>query len=106
MHVLKQIHKFARIFKKQNKRVMNSKLTLTIEKALIERAKKYAKSKGRSLSDIVENYLKVIVKEENTNVIDSTPITSSLRGSFKAPNNYDYKKELSQQLSEKYLSHG
>ena len=82
---------------------MNTKLTLTIEQSLIDKAKKYAKGKGRSLSDIIENYLKVIVKEDTIKVIDSTPITSSLRGSFKAPNDFDYKKELSKGLSEKYL---
>ena len=82
---------------------MNTKLTLTIEQSLIEKAKQYAKGKGRSLSDIVENYLKVIIKDENTKVIDSTPIASSLRGSFKAPKGFDYKKELSKGLSEKYL---
>jgi len=82
---------------------MNTKLTLTIEQSLIEKAKHYAKSKGRSLSDIVENYLKVIIKEENIKVIDSTPIASSLRGSFKAPKDFDYKEELSKGLSKKYL---
>lgn len=82
---------------------MNTKLTLTIEQTLIEKAKHYAKGKGRSLSDIVENYLKVIIKEGNPKVIDSTPIASSLRGSFKAPKGFDYKKELSKGLSEKYL---
>ena len=82
---------------------MNTKLTLTIERTLIEKAKRYAKGKGRSLSDIVENYLKVIIKEETTKVIDPTPIASSLRGSFKAPKEFDYKKELSKGLSKKYL---
>ena len=82
---------------------MNTKLTLTIEQTLIEKAKHYAKGKGRSLSDIVENYLKVIIKEENIKVIDSTPIASSLRGSFKAPSGFDYKEELSKGLSKKYL---
>ncbi len=82
---------------------MNTKLTLTIEQSLIEKAKKYAKGKGRSLSDIVENYLKVIIKEENLKVIDSTPIATSLRGSFKAPKDFDYIKELSKGLSKKYL---
>ena len=65
---------------------MNTKLTLTIEKSLIDKAKKYAKGKGRSLSDIVENYLKVIIKDDTPKVIDSTPITSSLRGSFTVSN--------------------
>jgi hypothetical protein len=82
---------------------MNTKLTLTIEQSLIEKAKKYAKGQGRSLSDIVENYLKVIIKEENTKVIYQTPIASSLRGAFKAPKDFDYKEELSKGLSEKYL---
>jgi hypothetical protein len=81
---------------------MNTKLTLTIEQSLIEEAKRYAKGKGRSLSDLIENYLKVIIKENNTKVIDSTPIVSSLRGAFKAPKDMDYKKELSKRLSEKY----
>jgi hypothetical protein len=85
---------------------MNTKLTLTIEKSVIELAKHYAKGKGRSLSDIVENYLKVITKEEETKVIDSTPITSSLRGSFKAPKEFDYKEELRKELSKKYLPNG
>ncbi|MFW5657407.1 MAG: DUF6364 family protein [Bacteroidota bacterium] len=82
---------------------MNTKLTLTIEHTLIDKAKKYAKNEGRSLSDIIENYLKVIIKDDNTKVIDPTPIASSLRGAFKAPKDFDYKKELSKALSEKYL---
>ena len=82
---------------------MNAKLTLTIEHTLIDKAKKYAKDKGRSLSDIIENYLKVMIKDDNTKVIDSTPIASSLRGVFKAPKDFDYKKELTKGLSEKYL---
>ncbi len=82
---------------------MNTKLTLTIEQSLIDKAKKYAKSKGRSLSDIVENYLKVIIKEDNSKIIDSSPIASSLRGAFKAPKDFDYKTELTKGLSKKYL---
>lgn len=82
---------------------MNTKLTLTIEHTLIDKAKKYAKDKGRSLSDIIENYLKVIIKDDNPKVIDSTPIASSLQGAFKAPKDFDYKKELSKGLSEKYV---
>lgn len=82
---------------------MNTKLTLTIEQSIIEKAKQYAKGKGRSLSDIVENYLKVITKENDKRKAEITPITSSLRGSFKAPLSFDYKQELSKKLSEKYL---
>lgn len=83
---------------------MNTKLTLTIEKSVIEKAKQYANSKGRSLSSIIENYLKVITREETKTRVKLTPIVKSLKGSFKAPKNYDYKKELSKRLTEKYLS--
>jgi len=82
---------------------MNTKLTLTIEQSIIEKAKIYAKDKGRSLSDIIENYLKAITTEKETSE-DISPLISSLRGSFKAPESFDYKKELSKGLSEKYLA--
>lgn len=82
---------------------MNTKLTLTIERALIEKAKEYAKGKGRSLSDIVENYFKAIVKEGTVVNTETTPIADSLRGAFKAPEDFDYKKELTKALKEKYL---
>lgn len=82
---------------------MNTKLTLTIEQNIIEKAKEYAKMKGRSLSDMVENYFKAIIAENNIIVSDSTSITNSLRGSFKAPKDFDYKKELAKSLTEKYL---
>ncbi|MEN8139155.1 MAG: DUF6364 family protein [Bacteroidota bacterium] len=82
---------------------MNTKLTLTIEESLIEKAKTYAKGKGRSLSDLIENYLKVVIKEENISVDKNTPITNSLKGSFNMPKDYDYKKNISDRLTEKYL---
>ncbi len=82
---------------------MNTKLTLTIEQSIIERAKIYAKGKGRSLSDIIESYLKVITTEQRT-ADEISPLIKSLRGSFKAPESFDYKKELSKGLSEKYMS--
>lgn len=82
---------------------MNTKLTLTIEHTVIEKAKKYAKDKERSLSNLIENYLKALTKEDSSNEIELTPIVKSLKGSFAAPKNFDYKKELTNRLSEKYL---
>jgi hypothetical protein len=83
---------------------MNTKLTLTIEKDIIERAKNYAKEKNRSLSDIIENYLKALTEKEQKHKDKKlNPIVDSLRGSFKMPKNMDYKKELRNRLEEKYL---
>ncbi|WCO00285.1 DUF6364 family protein [Psychroserpens ponticola] len=83
---------------------MNTKLTLTIEREIIERAKNYAKEKNRSLSDIIENYLKILTKEEQKNKSKKlNPAVESLRGSFKMPKDMDYKKELKNRLEKKYI---
>ena len=82
---------------------MNTKLTLTIEGSIIEGAKKYAKDKERSLSDLVENYLKTLSKNDVQDKIEITPIVKNLKGSFNVPDDFDYKSELSKRLSEKYL---
>ena len=64
---------------------MDSKLTLNIDKDVARRAKLYARSKGRSLSDLVENYLKLLTK--NTSIEDSeyTPRVKSLLGCISLP---------------------
>ena len=82
---------------------MSTKLTLTIDESIIERAKKYAKSKENSLSNIIENYLKILVKDNTSKEIELTPIVKSLKGSFTFNSDFDYKKELTKRLSDKYL---
>ena len=83
---------------------MNTKLTLTIERSVIEKAKKYARNRERSLSDLIENYLKVLTTDDESK--DETELSTTLKalkGSFKMPKDFDYKKELIDRLSEKYL---
>lgn len=82
---------------------MSTKLTLTIDESIIESAKKYAKSKEKSLSNIIENYLKILVKDNISKEIELTPIVKSLKGSFTSNVDFDYKKELTKKLSDKYL---
>lgn len=83
---------------------MNTKLTLSIEQELIQKAKDYAKQKNLSLSDIIKNYLTILTQEEKKeNLITLTSIVKSLKGSFKMPANMDYKEELSKRLEQKYL---
>jgi predicted CopG family antitoxin len=83
---------------------MNSKLTLSIQKDVIEIAKEYAKKQNRSLSDIIENYLKLITKNEqmpSSHELD--PLIESLMGAFKAPADFNYKEELAKRREDKYL---
>lgn len=82
---------------------MNTKLTLTIDQSVINKAKRYAKDQGRSLSDMVENYFKAIVGDEDHDApIKDTPLTKSLRGSFK-DDGTDYKTALLEERAKKHL---
>jgi hypothetical protein len=80
---------------------MTTKLTLTIDDSVISIAKKYAKKKGKSLSDIVENYLMSLTSKEN-NEKRISPKVSKLIGVIRLPDNFDYKKELAKGLAKKY----
>jgi hypothetical protein len=82
---------------------MNTKLTLTIEKEVIEIAKEYAKEKGQSLSEMVENYFKfVTVNRSKIKEKQLSPQVRKLRGIIKAGGDFDYKKSLTEELSKKY----
>jgi hypothetical protein len=80
---------------------MDAKLTLTIDNQVISKAKKYAKSSGRSLSDLVENYLKNLTSADKGDR-DISPRVKSLMGSFKVPKDFDYRTELTDLLINKY----
>jgi hypothetical protein len=85
---------------------MNTKLTLTMDKSVIKQAKAYAEQQGRSLSAVVENYLKAVIKKEEIVKDDDelSPIIKSLmlRPKVELPDDYDYKKELEKVRDEKY----
>ena len=80
---------------------MTTKLTLTIDDSVIAIAKKYAKQRGKSLSDIVENYLMSLTSKENKEESIS-PRILKLMGMIELPDNFDYKKELAKGLAKKY----
>ena len=65
---------------------MQSKLTLRLEKPLIDQAKLYAENHGKSLSQIVADYFKVLTAATDgqaaSNEQPLPPITASLIGVF------------------------
>lgn len=80
---------------------MDTKLTLSLDKKVIEQAKKYAKKKNISLSKLIEAYLsKTSFQEKDEPVI--SPLVKSLSGILKLPKGFDRKKGYSDYLSEKY----
>lgn len=80
---------------------MTTKLTLTVEKSIIERAKLYAKNTGRSLSELIENYLETITQESSEDKL--SPKLKKIVGAVKLPKNFDEKEELRSYLENKHL---
>lgn len=97
------IEDLIRIFTRKITRIVVTKLTLTIDDSVISVAKKYAKNKGKSLSDIVENYLMSLTTQEIKNEPIS-PRILKMMGCIDLPQDYDYKKTLTEGLSRKYKS--
>lgn len=82
---------------------MNTKLTLTIDKHVIEKAKEYAKEKGQSLSNLVENHLKLLAQNKRqVSENELSPRIKRLRGILKVEPYFDYKQFLAEELSKKY----
>ncbi len=69
-----------------------SKLTLSIDDAVVEKAKRYAKSRRVSVSKLVEGYLDLVSNSFQTPA--DTPVLSSLRGTLKRANVRDHKRYL------------
>jgi hypothetical protein len=85
---------------------MNTKLTLSLEKEVIEQAKIYAKGTGRSLSEMVESYFKNLTSKEEKNNSAGTDIEEQLKkitGIVTLPSDFDEKKAIQEYLEEKYL---
>ena len=80
---------------------MTTKLTLTIEQDVIKKAKTYAHKNGRSLSELIENYLKTLVNKEKDSK-EISPKVKRLVGSVKLPKNFDYKKTLEEEIIKKH----
>ena len=80
---------------------MNTKLTLNLDKRVIEEAKAYARSQKISLSRLIESYLASLVKKERDD-IQITPLVESLSGVISLEKDYDFKKEYSEHLAKKH----
>lgn len=80
---------------------MSTKLTLTVDQTIIENAKKYAKSTGRSLSEIIEKYLASLTTVEKNEQLSSK--LKSIVGAVNLPKDFDEDKERRSYLENKHL---
>jgi hypothetical protein len=81
---------------------MVAKLTLTIDKDVVDKAKKYAKRKNRSVSKLVEEYLNTVSTSESLSAVPDSivgDITDQITGMFRN----DYQGQEYQNLLEDAL---
>lgn len=84
---------------------MDTKLTLKLDKLVIIKAKEYAASHKKSLSRMIESYLKSLIDKDSPNSkddIEISPFVRSITTGVKLPSDFDYKKTYGDYLSEKY----
>ncbi len=68
---------------------------------MIDRAKEYYLSQKRSLSDMIEAYLKAITSHKNKGT-ETTPLVESLCRVIDLAPDFDYKTDYYNYLNEKY----
>lgn len=84
---------------------MDAKLTLKLDKFVIEQAKEYASSHKRSLSRIIESYLKSLInrdKNDDESDLEISPFVKSMSTGVNIPVDLDYKSEILVHLIEKH----
>ena len=84
---------------------MDTKLTLKLNKVVIEQAKEYAMAHKRSLSRIIESYLKSLINSDKKNdgsEMDISPFVKSMATGIKIPNELDYRSGIIDHLEEKH----
>ena len=82
---------------------MDKKLTLSLDGAVIERAKAYARNRDISLSKMIERYLSLVTARELEKQEDAfTPLVNELSGIVDLSEDYDYKKHYGDYLAKKY----
>lgn len=84
---------------------MDTKLTLKLDEGVIKKAKKYAGSHHKSLSRMIESYLKSLTEKETESTVNDVEISSyvkSMKTGVKIPADFDEKQAVVDHLSEKY----
>ena len=82
---------------------MDTKLTLKLDKTVIEKAKEYAESHQKSLSRMIESYLQSLTNQEQTkDELEISPFVKSMSSGVHIPAKLDYKKEYRDFLIKKY----
>ena len=83
---------------------MNVKLTVSLEDEVINKAKKYAKRNKTSLSKLIENYFRILVKDgEEKDVVITDKELLKMSGTIDLPDNVETDELLTERLFKKYI---
>lgn len=82
---------------------MTTQFTIEIDEMVLLKAEEYAKEKGLSLSELIENYLKGLTKDEEL-AISVSSITDAFRGSTQAADGLNMNSMVSEDLSPRYVT--
>jgi hypothetical protein len=77
---------------------MDTKLTVRVERDLIEAAKRYAKQQGITLSQLIEDYLRSLAIQQDEPMVN-TPVLQRLSGILPTSTRLD---EYHRHLEDKY----
>ncbi len=69
-----------------------SKLTLSVDEQVVQRAKQYAKERGTSVSELVERYLDEISRPLKG--FEDPPVLREIRGILRSGDREDYRQHL------------
>lgn len=82
--------------------MMDNKLTLKLNKQVIEQAKSYAKRRNTSLSKLIEKYLEFLTSTGKPSEEEITPLVKSLSNDKVLEDKIDYRKEYKKHILKKY----
>lgn len=80
---------------------MNAKLTLSLDRDIIEQAKEFARSHHKSLSKLIEGYLRQVASPDAASK-QVTPLVAKLSGVIDAQKLGDNKSGYAGYLADKY----
>lgn len=80
---------------------MNAKLTLSLDRDIIEQAKEFSRSQHKSLSKLIEGYLRQITRFDDTPK-QITPLVAKLSGVIDAQKLDVHKNDYADYLTDKY----
>lgn len=80
---------------------MNTKLTLSLDRDIIEQAKEFAQARHQSLSKLIEGYLRQLTGSKDV-TSPVTPVVAQLSGVLGAEKISGHKREYTDYLVNKY----